>query len=376
MIQEPTSVSTQARPWLTVRIIILILASLLVFFFAVDLLITSFQHLGTSTIETVIRTTSNPFTGLFIGLLVTAMIQSSSTTTALAVAMVASGSLSLSAAVPIIMGANVGTTITSAIVSLGFLNKKKEFKRAIAAGTYHCIFNLLTVLILFPLELNYGLLSSMATSITGFLFSPAEVSAVTSFQWSSPLSALSELLFGVVNNSFVLMAAAFILLFGSILYFRKFVSNLLDAGSPETFSRFFFRGEIRSFAWGLATTAAIRSSTITTSVVVPMVAKKIVDFRSAAAPFILGANVGTTITAFIAAMLSSNSSSIAIAVAHFLFNAIGVLIFFPVPALKEIPIRLAKLLGESTARHRIIGFAFILVTFFIVPFGLIYLSRV
>jgi sodium-dependent phosphate cotransporter len=374
MIQQPTSVSAKGKRWLSVQTVLLILASLFVFFFAIDLLITSLHHLGTSTIETVIRTTSNPFTGLFIGLLVTAMIQSSSTTTALTVAMVASGSLPFSSAVPIIMGANVGTTITSAIVSLGFLNKKKEFKRAVSAGTYHCFFNLLTVVILFPLEYNYGFLSSFSTAIGGLLISPQQ-SASLSVQWWSPLSALSESLFRAVNSSLVLMVAAFILLFASILYFRKFISRLLDAGSPEAFSRFFFSGEIRAFAWGLVTTAAIRSSTITTSVVVPMVAKKIVDFRSAAAPFILGANIGTTVTAFIAAMLSSNTSSISIAIAHFLFNAIGVIIFFPIPALKEIPIRLAKLMGDLTYRYRIIGFAFILFTFFIVPFGLIYLSR-
>jgi solute carrier family 34 (sodium-dependent phosphate cotransporter) len=375
MTQEPTSVSAQGKPWFTLRIVLLILASLFIFFFAIDLLITSLQHLGASTIETVIRTTSNPFAGLFIGLLVTAMIQSSSTTTALTVAMVASGSLPFSSAVPIIMGANIGTTITSAIVSLGFLNKKKEFKRAVAAGTYHCFFNLLTVLILFPLEYNFGFLSSLATSIGGLLISPDEVTTSNPFQWWSPLSTISAGLFDLVGSSIVLMVVAFILLFASILFFRKFISNLLDAGSPEAFSRFFFSGELRAFAWGLVTTAAIRSSTITTSVVVPMVAKKIVDFRSAAAPFIMGANIGTTVTAFIAALLSSNTSSVSIAIAHFLFNIIGVVIFFPIPALKEIPIRMAKLLGELTYRHRIIGFAFILFTFFILPFSLIYLSQ-
>src|SRR5688572_32986229 len=95
----------------------------------------SLQHLGRNVAETILLATSNPFTGLFIGLLITAMLQSSSTTTALVVALVASGSITLQSAVPIIMGANVGTTITSTIVSLGFINKKKEFRRAVAAGT-------------------------------------------------------------------------------------------------------------------------------------------------------------------------------------------------------------------------------------------------
>ena len=118
----------------TLRIILFILGALLLFLFAIDLMISSLQHLSRNVVETIIQATSNPFTGLFIGLLITAMIQSSSTTTAL---VVASGSLTLQSAIPIIMGANVRTIITSTIVSLGFIHKRKEFRRAVAAGTYH-----------------------------------------------------------------------------------------------------------------------------------------------------------------------------------------------------------------------------------------------
>src|SRR3954470_6467340 len=114
-----------------------ILAALFIFLLALDLMISSLQHLGTAAAETIIMATSNPFTGLFIGLLVTAIIQSSSATTSMVVALVASGSISLEGAVPIIMGANIGTTITSTIISLGFITKKKEFRRAVSAGTYH-----------------------------------------------------------------------------------------------------------------------------------------------------------------------------------------------------------------------------------------------
>jgi sodium-dependent phosphate cotransporter len=130
---------------------------------------------------------------------------------------------------------------------------------------------------------------------------------------------------------------------------------------------------LKSFAWGLLTTAAIRSSTITTSLVVPLVAKKVVKLKLAL-PFILGANIGTTITAFIAAMFNSNAA-ISIAIAHFLFNAIGVLIFFPIPYVKELPIRLASWLGRLTLRYRLAGFLYLLLTFFFIPFSLIYLNK-
>jgi solute carrier family 34 (sodium-dependent phosphate cotransporter) len=132
--------------------VLYILGAFLLFLFSLDLMTSSLQHIGKDVAETILSATSNPFTGLFIGLLITAMLQSSSTTTSLVVALVASGSITLQSAIPIIMGANIGTTITSTIVSLGFISKKKEFRRAVAAGTYHDFFNILTTIALFPLE--------------------------------------------------------------------------------------------------------------------------------------------------------------------------------------------------------------------------------
>src|SRR5689334_9697599 len=89
-----------------------ILGTLFIFLLALDLMISSLQHLGANAVDAILMATSNPFAALFIGLLVTAIIQSSSATTSMVVALVASGSLTLQAAVPIIMGANIGTTIT------------------------------------------------------------------------------------------------------------------------------------------------------------------------------------------------------------------------------------------------------------------------
>ncbi|HEY3402775.1 MAG TPA: Na/Pi symporter, partial [Ohtaekwangia sp.] len=325
---------------------------------------------------TILQATFNPFTALFIGLLITAMLQSSSTTTSLVVALVASGSITLENAIPIIMGANVGTTITAVIVSLGFINRKKEFRRAVAAGSYHVFFNLLTVFILFPLEYYYGFLSTISANIAHYFFSPVgqPVQNTVNHFWSG-FSPVINFLLESIPSPFILAVIALALLFSSILIFRKLISDLLEAKSPEAFARFFFKNQLKSFGWGLLTTAAIRSSTITTSVVVPIVAKKITTLRQAA-PFIMGANVGTTITAFIAATLNANTSSaISIAIAHFLFNLIGVIIFFPVPVLQKLPIELASGLGRITLKYRLAGFVFLLLTFFFIPFSLIYLNQ-
>jgi sodium-dependent phosphate cotransporter len=357
-----------------VKTTLYILGTFILFVFALDLMVSSLQHLGKPAAETIIMATSNPFTALFIGLLITAMIQSSSTTTALVVAFVASGSITFESAIPIIMGANIGTTITSTIVSLGFINKKKEFRRAVAAGTYHDFFNILTVIILFPLEYYFSFLSHTSQIITDrfFNFPVGQVEALPS-GWSG-FTSIVHFLIRIIPSGFVLALLSFALLFLSIVLFRQLISRLLMASSPERFSRFFFKNTLKSFFWGLLTTAAIRSSTITTSVVVPIVAQKIITLRKAA-PFILGANMGTTITAIIAATLNVNSTSaISIALVHFLFNLFGV-IFFSLPMFRQLPFGLANSLGRLTLRYRLAGFVYILTTFFFIPFSLIYLNK-
>ena len=349
---------------------------LLLFLFALDLMVSSLQHIGKNVAETIISATSNPFTGLFIGLLITAMIQSSSATTSLTVALVASGSITLESAVPIIMGANIGTTITSSIVSLGFISKKKEFRRAVAAGTYHSFFNILTAIILFPLEYYYQFLSAISQRIANYFFTPSlEKAANTTSHFWSGFNPVIDFIVDKVSSGFILTLLSFGLLFASIILFRKLISNLIPVKSPERFSHFFFKNQFKSFMWGLGTTAAIRSSTITTSLVVPLVAQKLVTLKKAA-PFIMGANVGTTITAFIAVTLNSNTSgAISIAIAHFLFNFIGVLIFFPIPVLRRIPIELSSTLGKLTLKYRLVGLVYILLTFFFIPFSLIYFHQ-
>jgi solute carrier family 34 (sodium-dependent phosphate cotransporter) len=367
-IQLKNSPTTRPVSWISFALIAFFL-----FFFALHLLQSSFEHLGNDTITTIIKATANPFTGFFIGLLVTAIIQSSSTTTAFVVALVGSQSLSLEDGIPIIMGANVGTTITSLIVSFAFISKGKEFKRAVSCASYHCFFNLLTLLLLFPLEYYYGFLSSISSTIAHGLYGPNDATNQTlSLKVMDPVT---NRIFNAIPNMWIVVSLAFLMLFGSILLFRRTISKVLKAHSPNAFSRFFFKGNSRALGWGILITAAIRSSTITTSVVVPMVAKKITNLRQAA-PFIMGANLGTTITAFLALLFNVNSTTaLSIAIAHFLFNLIGVLLFFPIPALKKLPVELALRMGRLTEKYRATIFVFVLAVFFLIPFSLIYLSN-
>ncbi|MBN8652204.1 MAG: Na/Pi symporter [Cytophagales bacterium] len=368
-------VAPVSTPWKVVlRNTAYILGALLIFLFALNLMISSLQYLGKDAEDIILQTTANPFTALFIGLLLTALIQSSSATTTMAVALVASGAMPLNSAIPFIMGANIGTTITSTIISLGFITKKKEFRRAVAIGTYHDFFNILTVVLLFPLEYYFGFLSAVAHYVGTTLFHEPITNSSESFSllgWGG--DSIIKFIINTIDNGFVLVVLSVIILFSSIIFFRKVISKTLGFGQQEKFQHFFFKNSFKSFGWGLLTTAIIRSSTITSSLVVPLVAKKVVKLKSAQ-PFILGANIGTTITAFIAALFNSNAA-ISLAIAHFLFNAIGVLIFYLIPFVNELPGKLADGLGRLTLKYRLAGFLYLLLTFFVVPFSLIYFNK-
>ena len=83
--------------------------------------------------------TSNPLVGLFTGILATTLAQSSSTITSIAVGLVASRALTIEGAIPVVMGANIGTSVTNTLVSMGHITRKEEFRRALAGATVHLI---------------------------------------------------------------------------------------------------------------------------------------------------------------------------------------------------------------------------------------------
>src|SRR5690625_1480250 len=116
--------------------------------------------------EEIFAFAQNPVVGLVIGILATVLTQSSSTTTSIVVGMVAGG-LPLETAIPILLGANVGTTMTSTLVSLGAAGDRGQFRRAFSAASVHDMYNLLSVAIFFPLEWAFGILGHIGTWFAG-----------------------------------------------------------------------------------------------------------------------------------------------------------------------------------------------------------------
>ncbi|MEO9966553.1 MAG: Na/Pi symporter [Reichenbachiella sp.] len=365
--------STNQKQLSVIQFILSISLALIVFLWSLDLMTSSFQVIGNETVIKVLSITSNPFISLFIGLFITAVIQSSSTSTSLIVAIVASGGLSLENAVPMIMGANIGTTLTSTIVSLSYITDNREFKNAIATGVMHDFFNILTVIILFPLEYYYNILSRLSISVASVFNLSPSTDLVKSKSGSSLFESINTFLIDFVDYKILLVIVACISLFASIKIISKIISNRMIGASKERFQDVFFKNRLKSFGLGTVLTAGIQSSSITTSIIVPLGATGKIH-PDKIFPYIVGANIGTTITALIAAF-NKSEAALSIALVHFLFNLIGTIIFLLIPYLNKVPIRYARQFGLMTSQYRMIGFFYILFVFFILPLALIFIYK-
>jgi len=352
--------------------VIAVMGAILLFFFSIILMVSSINSFGYSFADYAINATSNPFIGLFIGLLATALLQSSSTTTTMVVAAVASGTLSLEGSIPIVMGANIGTTLTSTIVSMGYITKTNEFRKAVAAGTVHDLFNIIMVLVMFPIEMKYHLLENGSRFIISLLGVQSSGFEYFNFGFVEFFKTINTWLINHTGNIFTLVLGV-LSLFICIKFISSLLYNILIGKTKKKFETTVFSNTFRSFSWGLFLTSAAQSSSLTTSLIVPLVATGKVNMKRAF-QFILGANIGTTITALLAAVFQSDAA-ISIALVHLLFNTFGVLLFLFIPFCSNFTVFLAQKIGEYTLRMRIVGFAYILLTFFLLPFTLIYLSR-
>jgi sodium-dependent phosphate cotransporter len=355
-------------PKLLLRILYAVLIVCL-FLVSIDMLMSAFRLFGKGVANTILSVSAHPFVGIFVGLLITAILQSSSTVTAMVVAAVAAGALTIETATPIIMGANVGTTITSAIVALGHISKKKELRKAFAAASLHDFFNVLTALILFPLEYYTHFLSGLASFVTELL--PL---STTSGSFIPPIISIpSNFIVSQLNDyPILILIFAILCLFLAIRLFITLLKEQMIGKQRQQMHELFFGSIWKSFGWGFITTAAIQSSSVTTSLVVPLVATNKVNIQKAF-PFIVGANIGTTLTTLLAALFKSEAA-ITIALVHILFNLIGAMIFLVVPFMRQIPILLSQRLGVAAMNNRSTALAYLLVVFFVLPFGMIYSS--
>jgi sodium-dependent phosphate cotransporter len=362
----------------TVLSVLKLVAVLLLFFVSIELMGDSFKLMGKGVVDTLLTMTTNPFVGLFIGVLTTSLVQSSSTVTTMTVTLVASGGLTIAGAIPIVMGANIGTSVTNTMVSLGHVTRKDEFSRAIAGATVHDFFNLLSVLILFPMEISFQLISRIAAVLTEGL------QGVGGTKLLSPLKELVDPVVDVIihlfqSNGFMVLLAGLALLFLSLRFLVKILKGAVLSRSEEYLHKYIFSSVTVSLLFGVLLTVLVQSSSITTSITVPLVAAGLLRVDQIF-PFVLGANIGTTITSLLAALAFAAGgtlegiAALKVAFAHLSFNVLGTALFLPIRFLRNIPIRLAEALGRLAVVNRFYALGYLLTVFFVIPILVIVLT--
>ena len=353
----------------------LVVCLIYLFLVGVSSLESGIKLMGADVQEGLFSSVRNPLAGLFVGLLGTVLVQSSSASTSVIVGLVASGVLGFEFAVPMVMGANIGTTVTNTLVSLGHVRRSVEFMRAFAAAVVHDLFNVVVVAVLLPLELFTGVISSLAERISEPLVGAAGT------EWKSPVKALVKQPVGWLQDLWhglgadgnalgillVLCGVATVLL--ALAFVTKNMRRLVADRVERTLNTALGKGSgIVALLVGLIVTLSVQSSSITTSMLIPLSAAGVLTLRNAY-PVTLGANVGTTITALLAALATSRPEALTIALVHTLFNIGGIALLYPIAALREIPIRGAQTLARVAVERRVLAVAYVVGAFILIPLG-------
>jgi sodium-dependent phosphate cotransporter len=257
--------------------------------------------------------------------------------------------------------------VTNTIVSVGHIGRPLEYRRAFAAATVHDFFNVIAVAVFLTLELLFHPLEKMARMLGDFF------AGMGGLKLASPIKLATKPLINALANSvgdhvWILLVVAFILMFGALTLLIKVLRGLVLSRIEGMFSRTVFKTALRAMALGLVVTVAVQSSSIATSVIIPLAAAGVLTLEQVF-PYTLGSNVGTTVTAILASLATGELAAVVVALVHLLFNIFGIVLIWPI---RRIPLMLATRLAQLTLRSRLVPILYIVVVFFLVPL-LIYL---
>lgn len=359
----------------------LALLFLYVFLVGVKSLETGISAFGSDFVDQVFSSVANPIAGLAAGVLATVLVQSSSVTTATIVGLVGSGVLPVETAVPMIMGANIGTTVTNTLASLGHVRQSAYFERAFSAATVHDYFNLLAVAILLPLEVAFGTISRIATAVSGVAEnilpeytagkSPIKAAIKAPVSW---IADTIESLGWELAEGAILLFLGIALIFLSLWMITRQMKAVMSGRIENAINGVLAKGAgAGALVVGLLMTVAVQSSSITTSILVPLVAAGVLTLGNAF-PVTLGANLGTTVTALLASIAADSSDALVIALAHVAFNILGILIFYPWPKLRQIPLTLAERTATAAVKNKSLVAAYVIGLFILAPLAIILIA--
>ncbi len=280
-----------------------------------------------------------------------------------------------------VMGANIGTTVTNTLASLGHVRQSAYFQRAFAAATVHDYFNLLSVAILLPLEVAFGLILRIANSAANLFgdilpevgsgSSPIKSAIKAPVSWMA--DTIESLGWSGAEGA-ILLGVGIGLIFLALWMITRQMKAVMSGRIENAINGVLSRGAgAGAFLVGLVMTIAVQSSSITTSILVPLVAAGVLTLRNAF-PVTLGANLGTTVTALLASIAADSSDALVIALAHVTFNILGILIFYPWPRLRRIPIMLAERTGEAAVKRKSVVAVYVIGLFIVAPVAILLIT--
>ncbi len=370
----------QREFWLRV---LLVVGLMFVFLVGVGGLSSGFKGLGKGVLNDFFKTASNPFVGLVLGILATTLVQSSSATTTLIVGLVGTGQLGVPTAIPMIMGANIGTTVTNSIVALGHMSRPEEFRRAFAAATCHDFFNFLTVAVLLPLEMATGFLRKSSHELALLL------SDSSGAKFPNPIKDATKAAIKPVKNFFawatdskrlqaiLLIAFSAIVIFATLYLITRVLRAITASKSEGFISRALGKSAALGVVVGVIVTVMVQSSSITTSTLIPLAGAGLITLEMVF-PITVGANIGTTVTALLASLAVPGEGfqlGLQIALVHLLFNISGVLLFFVPNATRQLPLKAARWLANVAVESKRYALLYIVALFYGVPALFIGLSK-
>lgn len=362
-----------------------LLVLLFVFLMGVQGLGDGFKLLGRDLLDAFFITTENPFMALMVGILATTLVQSSSVTTVMVVGLVAApeNPLPVANAVPMIMGANIGTTVTNTVVSLAHMGRREEFFRAFSVATCHDFFNFITVAVLLPLEISTGYLRRTAVALASTFGGVSGVTYENPLKNAlkaglEPLKSLAGTLFEAEQAQGVLLVLiSGLFIFGALLLLVRVMQAATQSSIEVFITRFLGRSALVSILLGAVLTVMVQSSSITTSLLVPLAGAGLLTLEQAF-PVTIGANVGTTVTALLATLAVSGANAhagVEIALVHLLFNLSGIALIYPVPFIRRLPLVAARSLARAAVESRKWALVYVLCLFYGLPAILVVLNK-
>jgi solute carrier family 34 (sodium-dependent phosphate cotransporter) len=308
--------------------LLLVLVSFYFFVASIVFIKESIVLIGLDQVHSLVESVNDPLTGVFAGWFGTALLQSSGAFDSIIVAFVSVDVIPVSIAVAAIIGAEVGTTVTTQLVAVVgyFRQERTRFRASFSVAMLHYWYNFCTLVMFFSVEYFFHTFTNIAVA-GGSFFSkiPGLMEIPSIFSLISPwvdfvLEYIPAWLGFIVGCGLLLL---------SLKNCEKYLSATFAGEFSGSLIRSTFGSTSRAFLAGLAFTILVPSTSVMISMLIPLFTTGVIDKGNYLLPYILGANIGTVFDVMLAALATGNPAAIGVWLVHLTINVLGALIFLP-----------------------------------------------